>query len=183
MFPGSFYSLAAEKPAFGGRGYNFKIGWLGIILGHMQACPNPFLTQKMSAVMKKVTKLYCILGEVNLYNRTYAWELDLLCPAALSFRKYLIYEYVAYQNLRLIRPFPQCHLPKLKHISAEALPWYFTSLRLPWVSQWESVVALESDDPRCCIFPRSAKNNLASRSCPPPSWLCYLLVSSALCSP
>ena len=29
---------------------------------------------------------------------------------------------VAYQNLRLIRPFPQCHLPKLKHISAEALP-------------------------------------------------------------
>ena len=72
VFPGSFYSLAAEKPAFGGRGYNFKIGWLGIILGHMQACPNPFLTQKMSAVMKKVTKLYCILGEVNLYNRTYA---------------------------------------------------------------------------------------------------------------
>ena len=90
---------------------------------------------------------------------------------------------VAYQNLRLIRLFPQCHLPKLKHISAEALPWHFTSLRLPWVSQWESVVALESDDPRCCIFPRSAKNNLASRSCPPPSWLCYLLVSSALCSP
>ena len=93
------------------------------------------------------------------------------------------YNYVAYQNPRLIRPFPQCHLPKLKHISAEALPWHFTSLRLPWVSQWESVVALESDDPRCCIFPRSAKNNLASRSCPPPSWLCYLLVSSALCSP
>ena len=29
---------------------------------------------------------------------------------------------VAYQNPRLIRPFPQCHLPKLKHISAEALP-------------------------------------------------------------
>ena len=30
--------------------------------------------------------------------------------------------HVAYQNPRLIRPFPQCHLPKLKHISAEALP-------------------------------------------------------------
>ena len=29
---------------------------------------------------------------------------------------------VAYQNPRLIRPFPKCHLPKLKHISAEALP-------------------------------------------------------------
>jgi len=25
-------------------------------------------------------------------------------------------------NYRLIRPFPQCHLPKLKFISAEALP-------------------------------------------------------------
>ena len=90
---------------------------------------------------------------------------------------------VAYQNLRLIRPFPQCHLPKLKLISAEALPWHFTSLRLPWVSQWESALALESDDPRYCIFSRSAKNNLASRSRPPPSRLCYLLASSALCSP
>ena len=56
-------------------------------------------------------------------------------------------------------------------------------MRLPWTSQWESAVALESDDPRCCIFSLSAKNYLASRSCPAPSRLCYLLVSSALCSP
>ena len=56
-------------------------------------------------------------------------------------------------------------------------------LRLPWVSQKGSDVALESDDPRCCIFSRSAKDCLASRSCPAPSRLCYLLVSSALCSP
>ena len=56
-------------------------------------------------------------------------------------------------------------------------------MRLPWGSQWESAVALESDEPRCCIFSRSAKDHLASRSCPAPSRLCYLLVSSALCSP
>ena len=58
-----------------------------------------------------------------------------------------------------------------------------SSLRLPWASQWESAVALESDDPRCCIFSRSAKNYLASRSCPAPSRLCYPLVSSGLCRP
>jgi len=32
------------------------------------------------------------------------------------------------------------------------------SLRLPWAAQWESAVALESDDPRCCIFFRSARD-------------------------
>jgi len=79
-------------------------------------------------------------------------------------------------NHRLIRPSPQLRLPKLKLvISAETLPWHFTSLRLPWASQWESAVALESDDPRCCIFSHSAKNYLASRSCPAPSRLYYLL--------
>ena len=51
------------------------------------------------------------------------------------------------------------------------------------MSQWESAVALESDDPRCCIFSHSAKDNLASRSCPAPSRLYNLPVSSALCSP
>ena len=56
-------------------------------------------------------------------------------------------------------------------------------LRLPWVSQKGSDGALESDDPRCCIFSRSAKDCLASRSCPAPIRLCYLLVSSASCSP
>ena len=57
------------------------------------------------------------------------------------------------------------------------------SLRLPWAAQWESAVALESDDPRCCIFSHSAKIYLASRSCLAPSRLYYLLVSGALCSP
>ena len=90
---------------------------------------------------------------------------------------------VAYQSHRLIKPFPQCHLPKLKLISAGSLPRLFTSLRPPWISQWESAVALESDDPRNCIFSRSAKDYLASRSRPAPGRLYYLLVSSALCSP
>ena len=93
--------------------------------------------------------------------------------------------HVAYQSHQLIKPFPQYHLPKLKLISAGTLPWLITSLRLPWISQWEFAVALESDDPRCCIliFSRSAKDYLASRSRTAPSRLCYLLVSSALCSP
>ena len=32
------------------------------------------------------------------------------------------------------------------------------SLRLPWAAQWESAVALESDDPRRCIFSGSARD-------------------------
>ena len=104
---------------------------------------------------------------------------------SVSVKPSLSYSICRVQNPRLVRPpSPRLHLPKLKHISAETLPCHFHLIATPldpWTSQWETAVALESDDPRCCILSPSAKNYLASRSCPVPRRLCYLLVSDARC--
>ena len=50
--PGIFNFLATE-PTFGREEHNFNIGWLGTMLGHIQACPTRFLAQKTFVVLKR----------------------------------------------------------------------------------------------------------------------------------
>ena len=107
----------------------------------------------------------------------------MLCPWLPSLGKlvfFLRFPCVAYKTTNSLDPPLRLRWPKLKRTSRlKRCRDISISLRLLWTSQWESAVALESDDPRCCIFSHSAKNYLASRSCPASSRLYYLLVSSA----